>query len=184
MLRRALLSVIIPLILRAEIPVSLAELHKQARSQPLADRIATLYDLAIAETAIDRQTSALWALEMYDLANTMPRDGQLQQMLQAAQRKNALTVLSLADPLAAAQHFLDLEPSAAHLPNEDPRIDLARHLFPKLWAKQGTESLPGIRRMCDFTSERGQYPYVAMGHILPLIAKADPEAATSCSTKP
>jgi hypothetical protein len=177
MLRRALLSVIIPLILGAETPASLAELHTQARSQPIADRIETLYDLAVAASAVDRQTSASWALEMFDLSNTLPRDSRFQQMLQAAQRKNALTVLSLTDPLAAAQHFFELEPSAAHLPNEDPRIDLARHLFPKLWAKQGAQSLPAIRRMCDFTSEQGQYPYVAMGHVLPLIAKADPEAA-------
>jgi hypothetical protein len=88
--------VIIPLILRAEIPASLlSDLHTQARSQPIADRVVTLYDLAIAETGVDRQTSASWALEMYDLSNTLPRDSRFQQVLQAAQRKNALTVLSL-----------------------------------------------------------------------------------------
>jgi hypothetical protein len=158
----------------------IGNLHREAQEQPVHDRLILLYDLAIAATGVDSALSAEWSLEMYDLATKdAPHEQPWQQMNQAAGRKNALTILSLTDPERAAQHFLELEPSPGHQPNEDPRIDLARHLFPRLWAKQGEKSLPTILRFADFTSLTGQYPYVAVGHILPGLAKVDRAAAHS-----
>jgi hypothetical protein len=157
----------------------IGNLHREAQEQPVHDRLILLYDLAIAATGVDSALSAKWSLEMYDLARDAPHEQSWQQMNQAAGRKNALTILSLTDPERAAQHFLELEPSPGHQPNEDPRIDLARHLFPRLWAKQDEQSLPTILRFADFTSRTGQYPYVAVGHILPRLAKVDQAAAHS-----
>jgi hypothetical protein len=157
----------------------LADLHTQSREQPPHDRLMLLWELAIAATGVDAATSAAWAIEMYDVAAHAPHYLRWQQMNQAAGRKNALTILSLTDPKRAAEHFLELEPSPAHQPSEDPRIDLARHLFPRLWTVEGRSSLPELLRFADFTSRTGQYPYVAMGHVLPKLAKVDPAAAHS-----
>jgi hypothetical protein len=106
---------------------------------------------------VDPALSAEWSLEMYDLATNASHESPWQQMNQLPERKNALTVLSLTDQERAAQHFLELERDANPQPNEDPRIDCARHLFPLLWAKQGKQALPAILRMADFTSRTGQY---------------------------
>ncbi|HEV3201298.1 MAG TPA: hypothetical protein VGZ73_25535 [Bryobacteraceae bacterium] len=157
----------------------LTNVHREAQEQSVHDRLMLLYDLAIAATGVDAALSARWSLEMYDLARDAPYEQPWQQMNQAAYRKNALTILSLTDPERAAQHFQELEPSPGHQPNEDPRIDLARHLFPRLWAKEGEKSLPTILRFADFTSLTGQYPYVAVGHILPELARVDRPAAHS-----
>ena len=154
----------------------LGAIHSESKLLSVTDRMMVLYDLAIAATAEDPAISGAWALEMYDLATKeMPRG----QMNREAGRKNALTILCLTDAERAAEHYLELEPSVAHQPNEDPRIDLARHLFPRLWAKQGMRALPTIQRFAEFTSRTGQYPYVAMGHILPQIARVDRRAARS-----
>ena len=157
----------------------LEDLHRESREQPPHDRLMLLWDLAIAATGVNAGTSAEWALEMYELAGNVPHDAVWQQMNQAAGRKNALTILSLTDPERAAQHFLELAPSPGHQPNEDPRIDLSRHLFPRLWAREGMRCLPEILKFADFTSRTGQYPYVGIGHILPGLAKADRAAADS-----
>jgi hypothetical protein len=157
----------------------LADLYSQALQQSPHDRLILLQDLAIAATGVDPATSTGWSLEMYELATNAPHQQRWQQVNQAAGRKNALTILSLTDPERAALHFLELEPSAAHQPNEDPRIDLARNLFPRLWAKEGKQSLSTILRFADFTSRTGQYPYVAIGHILPRLAKIDRTEAHS-----
>ncbi|HEY3742921.1 MAG TPA: hypothetical protein VGL53_23905 [Bryobacteraceae bacterium] len=157
----------------------LANLHRESQTQLPYNRVTLLYDLTIAETGIDPATSAAWSLEMYDLATHAPHELHWQQMNQAAGRKNALTVLSLTYPELAARHFLELEPSIAHQPYEDPRIDLARHLFPRLWDSQGQRSLSTILQFADFTSRGGQYPYIAIGHILPRLAKIDPSSAHS-----
>jgi hypothetical protein len=155
------------------------DLHREAQQLPVRDRLGVLYDLAIAETGVDPARSAAWALEMFELAGNTPQDVRWQQVNRAADRKNALTVLSLTDPVRAAEYFPELEPSTGHLPNEDPRIDLARNLFPRLWAKEGKASLPIILRLADLTSRSGQYPYIAIGHILPKLAEIDPAAAHS-----
>ncbi len=157
----------------------LRDLHREAQQQPAQDRLMLLWDLAIAATGVDHALSADWSMEMYDLATNAPHDLPWQQMNQLSERKNALTVLSLTDPERAAQHFLELERGANPQPNEDPRIDCARNLFPRLWAKQGRQALPAILRIADFTSRTGQYPYIGIGHILPSLDKVDPTAAHS-----
>jgi hypothetical protein len=164
---------------RAQEPTAearLGNLHREAQEQPVHDRLSLLYDLAIAATGVDPALSAEWSLEMYHLA-TKDTSHEQPWRDQLAMRKNALTVLSLTDPERAARHFMELEPSADHQPNEDPRIDLARHLFPRLWERQAKQALPAILRFADFTSRTGQYPYVAIGHILPGLANVDRAAA-------
>jgi hypothetical protein len=137
-----------------------------------------LWDLAIAATGFNQKLSAEWSIEMYHLAsNVAPGDQPWQRMNGASSRKNALTVLSLTDPARAAEHYLELAPSAEHQPNEDPRIDLARHLFPRLWDVEGERALPLIERFAAFTSRTGQYPYIGIGHILPQLARVDRLAA-------
>jgi len=154
----------------------LTEVHTESQRQPVGDRVLLLYDLATAATAVDTALSANWSMELYDLAvNQMPRD----DMNRGSMAKNALTVLSLTDPERAAQHFLELEPSTWHMPNEDPRIDCARNLFPRLWDKRGKQALPAIQRMAEFTARTGQYPYIGIGHILPRLAQVDRAAARS-----
>jgi hypothetical protein len=155
----------------------LADLHREAQQQPAQDRLILLWDLAIAATGADPALSGRWSLEMYDLATHTPHELPWQRMNQLPERKNALTILSLTDPERAAQHFLELDRGANPQPNEDPRIDCARHLFPQLWIKQGKRALPAILRMADFTSRTGQYPYVGIGHIMPGLSKVDPAAA-------
>ena len=154
----------------------LVELHSEARQQAPHDRLISLNDLAIAATGVNSATSTKWALETFNLAGIAPHELRWQQINQVAARKNALTILSLTDPFSAAKNFIELEPSPAHQPNEDPRIDLSRNLFPRLWAKQGEKSLSKILTLADFTSRTGQYPYVAIGHILPKLAAVDPAA--------
>jgi hypothetical protein len=157
----------------------LQDLHTQSRELPAHDRLILLWDLALAATGVDSAASGAWALEMFDVAERAPREVPWQQMNRAAARKNALTILSLTDPKRAAAHFLELDPSPAHMPAEDPRIDLSRHLFPRLWDVEGRRSLPELQRFAGFTSRTGQYPYVAIGLVLPKLAKADPAAAHS-----
>lgn len=157
----------------------LDRLHRESQNQLPYDRLTLLYDLAIAATAVDSAKSAAWSQEMYELASHAPNELRWQQMNQAAERKNALTVLSLTNPDLAARHFPELEPSNAHQPYEDPRIDLARYLFPRLWEAQGKRSLPTILQLAEFTSRGGQYPYIGIGHILPKLAKVDPAMARS-----
>jgi hypothetical protein len=147
----------------------LAALHRELQQRPLRDRLTLLWDLA---TSVDPAISAEWSLEMWQLIQRGPRD-------MHGMAKNALTILSLTDPERAAEHYLELEPSPLHQPNEDPRIDCARHLFPRLWAKEGIKALPAILQFADHTSRDGQYPYVAIGHILPSLVKADRAAAHS-----
>jgi hypothetical protein len=139
-----------------------------------------LYELSVAATALNRQTSAAWAIEMYDCATGMHAPPE--QMYRAAQRKNALTVLSFSDPEAAAARFLQLEPSPAHAPFEDPRVDLSRHLFPRLWNKNGMRSLQAIRNLAVFTARTGEYPYAAMALLLPKVAQADRRTARALFT--
>jgi hypothetical protein len=157
----------------------LRDLHGEAQQQLPQDRLILLWDLAIAATGVDPALSADWSMEMFDLAANAPRALPWQQLNQTSMRKNALTVLSLTDPERAAQHFMELDRGANPQPNEDPRIDCARQLFPRLWAKQGKQALPAILRMADFTSRTGQYPYIGIGHILPSLSKVDPIAAHS-----
>ncbi|HEV2446617.1 MAG TPA: hypothetical protein VGS58_11865 [Candidatus Sulfopaludibacter sp.] len=157
----------------------LLNLHREIQQQLAQDRLMLLWDLAIAATGVDPALSAEWSLEMYDLATNAPHGLPWQQMNQLPERKNALTVLSLTDPESAARHFLELERGANAQPNEDPRIDCARNLFPRLWAKEGKQAMTAILRMADFTSRTGQYPYIGIGHILPSLGKVDPAAAHS-----
>jgi len=153
----------------------LSTIHAQAQNLSPSDRVDLLYELSIAATATNRQTSAAWAIEMYDCATTL--HSPQEQMYRAAQRKNALTVLSFSDPEAAAARFMQLEPSPAHAPFEDPRVDLSRHLFPRLWNKDGKRSLQVIRNLAAFTASTGEYPYAAMALLLPRVAQLDPRIA-------
>jgi hypothetical protein len=160
--------------------VLLSIVHDQAAKVAVSERVDLLYELAIAATGVSRKTSADWSMEMYDLA-TNGMSGE--PMNRAAQRKNALTVLSFSDPEGAAKRFFELEPSPGHLPDEDPRVDLSRHLFPRLWAKEGLRSLPLIRRMASFTASSGEYPYAAMALLLPQIAQVDLPSARALFTE-
>jgi hypothetical protein len=160
----------------------LVAVHRESRELPAHERFTVLWDLAVAATGVDPAQSAAWSLEMYELTRIAPRDVRWQEMNSVAARKNALTILCLTDPKNAAAHFLELDRSSTHQPNEDPRIDLSRHLFPRLWAKEGKRSLPAILKMVDFTSRTGQYPYIGIGHILPSLAKIDPGAAHSMAS--
>ena len=152
----------------------LKAIHDQAAELSPSDRVALLYQLSIEATAVSPKTSTAWSIEMYDCAtNKMPTREKWEQTNRAAQRKNALTVLSLSDPDAAAERFIHLEPSPGHSPSEDPRVDLSRHLFPHLWAKHGLRSLPTIRRLALFTASSGEYPYAAVALLLPKLAQVD-----------
>jgi hypothetical protein len=156
----------------------LANVHAQLGQLTPSGQCNVLYELAIAATGLNAKTSADWALEMYDVATHRLPDGQgSEQMNRAANRKNALTVLSFSEPDAAAKRFFELEPSGGHAPFEDPRVDLSRHLFPALWEKHGKGSLRTIRLLAEFTTKSGEYPYVGIGNVLPSIAKVDPGAA-------
>ena len=155
----------------------LTDVYQQSREQAVWERLYVLWDLATAATATDAALSAQWSLEMYDVATRSAAETRVQSADREASRKNALTVLCLTDPARAAEHFMELEPSPGHMPNEDPRIDLARHLIPRLWAVQGVEALPTIRRFAEFTSKTGQYPYESIGAILPALSRANREAA-------
>jgi len=175
--------------LRAQLPspvpspeALLNAIHAQSQELGPSDRVDLLYELSIAATAVSRQTSADWAIEMYECATTSLPDPE-EQMFRAAQRKNALTVLSLSDPEAAAERFPQLEPSPAHALSEDPRVDLSRHLFPRLWAKNGLRSLPVIRRLAAFTALTGEYPYAAMATLLPKVAQVDRRTAQALFTE-
>ena len=152
----------------------LSMVHEQSKQLEPIERAEVLNELSIAATGVNRKASGEWAVEMYDLAtNRMNRPEKWEQMTCAAQRKNALTVLSFTDPAGAAQRFFDLEPSAGHLPDEDPRVDLSRHLFVRLWEKDAQPSLPLIRRLSDFTAKTGEYPYAAMGTLIPEVARVN-----------
>jgi hypothetical protein len=162
----------------------LASLHAQAAMLAPSDRVDLLAELSIAATGANPKLSAEWSIEMYDCASsTMPNGQNWEQMTRAAQRKNALTILSFSDPDAAAERFTQLEPSPAHRPLEDPRVDLSRHLFPRLWARDGLRSLPAIRRLASFTAESGEYPYAAMATLLPQIAPVDRSTARALFTE-
>jgi len=154
-------------------------LHAQAGELSPSDRVDVLHELSIGATAVNRQTSAAWSIEMYECATSSIPD----PMARAAQRKNALTVLSFSDPEAAAERFFQLEPSPAHAPFEDPRVDLSRHLFPRLWVKNGQRSLPVIRHLAEFTASSGEYPYAAMALLLPKVAQVDPRSARALFTE-
>jgi hypothetical protein len=149
-------------------------IHDQASTLPPGDRVDLLYQLSISATGVNAGLSARWAIEMYDLATTRMSDN---SMMRAAQRKNALTVLSFSDAEGAAELFFQLEPSQGHRLSEDPRVDLSRHLFPRLWAKNGSSSLPLIRRLAKFTASTVEYPYAAMASLIPQVARVDSRSA-------
>jgi hypothetical protein len=95
----------------------LHEIHAESQNLTPAERVEVLHQLSIAATAMDPKISAAWAIEMYDLATARLTGAQKWgQMNRAAQRKNALTVLSFSDTDAAAARFFELEPSPGHLP--------------------------------------------------------------------
>ncbi len=151
----------------------LDEAYQLSRPMAVGDRIQLLHAMAKAAEKADSASSRTWALEMYEIATRDLGRG----IARDASRKNAVTVLAANDPMRAAELLAALDPPTAHLPNEDPRVDAARAVIPAVSAKQGLAALPLIEKLARDLGASGQFPYQAVGEILPGVATKQRPAA-------
>ena len=144
-----------------------------------SNRALLLNRLADAASKLQPPLTRLWSEEAFQVASKLPVDDENRQAYQAnaavglvkVDPKRALELLAMTDPP---------EPAKEGQPKPmDMRTFAAENVFPEIWKRDGVPALDNIRSQAQQIGETGEYPYRAIGKILPEVAKrSQPKAET------
>jgi len=117
-----------------------------------------------ADGSVSRERAVDWATELFNVASLTG--------LPASTQEGALIALARLDTDRAVQLFRRqvLPPEGA---SEDARTYAALALFPSLWARDGKDSILTIEDLAAWLGSTGEYPYRAVGTVIPELAKVD-----------
>jgi hypothetical protein len=129
------------------------------------DRAAVLTLLVGAAASVPPERAADWAVDLFNVAKFTGFPDSAQE--------SAMTTLAKVDTERAVQLFREqvVPPEDA---NEDSRIFATVVLFQALWAQKGKDSILTIENLAAWLGSTGEYPYSAVGTVIPELAKTDP----------
>jgi len=161
----------------ARTPEELQFYHLLTRSYLLGrelvpdDRSYLLWRLADISAAVNPGLSSQWAQEAFQAANESSNAWD-----KLAFQKSALVILSRSDPELAMGLFPtlgDLVQPKSGQAAEDPRSDAASSIFPAYYRLHGVGALERIRADANWLAATGEYPYVAVGGLINLLAGSE-----------
>ncbi len=144
-----------------------------------SDRALLLNRLAAAASKLQPPLTKLWSEEAFQVASKLPLNDENRQVYQA----NAAVELVTVDPKRAFEVLAMIDPPEPTQEGQSKPMDMrtyaAENVFPEIWKTDGVPALDHIRAQAEHIGETGEYPYRAIGKILPDVGKrSQPKAET------
>jgi len=145
---------------------------------PMARALQMEYLVVVAQK-MDHPMLKQWVTELLRQTQQLPQNDDTVRIDQAA-----LVALSEKDPAEALLLLGQLTPLAVAAPAVGQAIfndsNAARQIFPRYWKSARNPDINALRVAADYLGNTGwQYPFVAVGTILPDVAAEDSSAAAS-----